>query len=37
MLTKEERSFQEQLDQNAHASPDMAPLIVIRVEGSINE
>ncbi len=37
LLSQEERSVQEQLDQNAHASPDMSPLIVIRVEGSIHE
>jgi hypothetical protein len=27
-------SFQEQLDQKAHALPELFPLIVIRVEGS---
>jgi superfamily II DNA or RNA helicase len=33
LLSQEERSFQEQLDQKAHVYPDMVPLIVIRVEG----
>ena len=34
LLSQEERSFQEQLDQKAHAYPELSPLIVIRVEGS---
>jgi superfamily II DNA or RNA helicase len=34
LLAQEERSFQEQLDQKAHALPELFPLIVIRVEGS---
>jgi hypothetical protein len=32
-LAQKERHFQEQLDQKAHADPDMVPLLVIRVEG----
>ena len=36
-LAKEERSFQEQLDQKAHAYPEMVPLLVIRVEGGGHE
>jgi hypothetical protein len=35
LLAQEERSFQEQLDQKAHAYPEMVPLLVIQVEGSI--
>ena len=34
LLSKEERSFQEQLDQKAHAYPEMVPLIILRVEGN---
>jgi len=34
LLSQEERSFQEQLDQKAHAYPELTPLIVIRVESS---
>ena len=34
LLAQEERSFQEQLDQKAHAYPEMVPLLVIRVEGN---
>ena len=37
LLAQEERSFQEQLNQKAHAYPDMVPLIVIRVEGGGHE
>ncbi len=37
LLAREERSFQEQLDEKAHAYPEIASLIVIRVEGSHNE
>ncbi|MCU0918299.1 MAG: DEAD/DEAH box helicase, partial [Planctomycetes bacterium] len=37
LLLQEERCFQEQLDQKAHASPEMVPLLVIRVEGGIHE
>jgi superfamily II DNA or RNA helicase len=37
LLAKEEQSFQEQLDQKAHAYPEMVPLLVIRVEGSGHE
>ena len=34
LLSQEERSFQEQLDQKAHALPELSPLIIIRVESS---
>ena len=34
LLALEDRSFQEQLDQKAHAYPEMLPLLVIRVEGN---
>ena len=37
LLTQEERTFQEQLDQKAHAYPEMMPLLVIRVEGAGHE
>jgi superfamily II DNA or RNA helicase len=37
LLSQEERSFQEQLDQKAHAYPEMVPLLVIRVGGGIHE
>jgi superfamily II DNA or RNA helicase len=37
LLAQEERSFQEQLDQKAHAYPEMVPLLVIRVEGGVHE
>jgi len=37
LLSQEERSFQEQLDQKAHAYPEMVPLLVIRVEGGVHE
>jgi superfamily II DNA or RNA helicase len=37
LLSREERSFQEQLDQKAHAYPEMVPLLVIRVEGGGHE
>ncbi len=37
LLAQEERSVQEQLDQKAHAYPEMAPLLVIRVEGGGHE
>ena len=37
LLSQEERSFQEQLDQKVHAYPDMVPLLVIRVEGGGHE
>ena len=37
LLAQEERSFQEQLDQKAHALPEMVPLLVIRVEGGGHE
>jgi len=37
LLVLEERSFQEQLDQKAHAYPEMVPLLVIRVEGGGHE
>ena len=32
VLRQEERSLHEQLDQKAHAYPEMVPLLVIRVE-----
>jgi len=34
LLSQEERRFREQLDQKAHAYPELTPLIVIRVESS---
>lgn len=34
ILSQEERSFQEQLDQKAHAYPEMVPLLVIRIESA---
>ena len=37
LLAQEERSFQEQLNQKAQAYPEMAPLLVIRVEGGGHE
>jgi len=37
LLSQEERSFQEQLDQKAHAYPEMVPLLLIRVEGGGHE
>lgn len=37
LLAQEERSFQEQLDQKAHAYPEMVPLLVIRVEDGGHE
>ena len=37
LLSQEERSFQEQLDQKAHVYPEIVPLIVIRVEGGGHE
>ncbi len=37
LLSQEERRFQEQLDQKAHAYPEMVPLLVIRVEGGNHE
>jgi hypothetical protein len=37
LLAREERIFQEQLNQRAQASPEMVPLLVIRVEGSGHE
>ncbi|HXK89235.1 MAG TPA: helicase-related protein [Thermosynergistes sp.] len=37
LLAQEERRFQEQLDQKAHAYPEMVPLLVIRVEGGGHE
>jgi superfamily II DNA or RNA helicase len=33
LLAREERRFQEQLDQKAYAYPEMVPILVIRVEG----
>ena len=37
LLSQEERGFQQQLDQKAHAYPEMVPLLVIRVEGGGHE
>ena len=37
LLAQEERSYQDQLDQKAHAYPEMMALLVIRVEGNGNE
>lgn len=37
LLAQEQRSFREQLDQKAHAYPEMVPLLVIRVEGGGHE
>ncbi len=37
LLAQDERTFQEQLDQKAHAYPEMVPLLVIRVEGGGHE
>jgi superfamily II DNA or RNA helicase len=37
LLSQEERSFQEQLDQKAHAYPEMVPLLMVRVEGGGHE
>jgi len=37
LLAQEERSFQEQLNQKAHAYPEMVPLLMIRVEGGGHE
>ena len=37
LLSQEELSFQKQLDQKAHAYPEMVPLLVIRVEGDNHE
>ncbi len=37
LLAQEEQSFKKQLDQKAHAYPEMAPLLVIRVEGGDHE
>jgi superfamily II DNA or RNA helicase len=37
LLAQEEQSFKKQLDQKAHAYPEMAPLLVIRVEGGGHE
>ncbi len=37
LLAEEERCFREQLEEKAHAYPEMAPLVVIRVEGGGDE
>jgi hypothetical protein len=37
LLAVEERTLQAQLDQKAHAYPEMAPLLVLRVEGGDHE
>ncbi len=36
LLAGEERNLQAQLDQKAHAYPEMTPLLVIRVKDSAN-
>ena len=33
LLSREERNFREQLEKKADASPEMIPLLVLRVEG----
>ena len=35
LLTQEEKASQEQLDQKAHAFPEMVPLLIVRVEGGV--
>ena len=37
LLAQEDKAFREQLDQKAHAYPEMVPLLVIRVEGGGHE
>jgi superfamily II DNA or RNA helicase len=37
LLAQEERNLHKQLDQKAHAYPDMVPLLVIRVDGGGHE
>ncbi len=37
LIAQEERGFHAQLDQKAHAYPEMVPLLVIRVEGGGHE
>ncbi len=37
LLAQEEKSFYQQLDQKAHAYPEMVPLLLIRVEGNAHE
>jgi SNF2 family DNA or RNA helicase len=37
LLAQEEQTFREQLNQKAHAYPEMVPLLMIRVEGEGNE
>ncbi len=37
LLAQEERTFQDQLDQKAHAYPEMVPLLMIRVESGSHE
>ena len=37
LLAQEEGTFHEQLDQKAHAYPEMVPLLMIRVEGRGHE
>jgi hypothetical protein len=36
LLAHEERTFQQQLDQKMEAYPEMAPLLVIRVDGGVS-
>ena len=35
LLAQEEKASQEQLDQKAHAFPEMVPLLIVRVEGGV--
>jgi len=37
LLAQEERSCQEQIDQKAHAYPEITPLLVIRVKGGVHD
>jgi hypothetical protein len=37
LLAQEERNLHKQLDQKAHAYPEMVPLLVIRVDGGGHE
>ncbi len=37
LLEQEEHTFKEQLEQKAHAYPEIVPLIVLRIEGGNND
>ncbi len=37
LLAQEQRAFQEQLDQKVHVYPELAPLLITRVEGDSHE